>query len=60
MEYNLITLNPQEMLNRYDVIKTKSSNYAIDYNYDFSESPFLDNLIVESIDSFEEMHCFIK
>ena len=60
MEYNLITLNPQEMLKRYDVIKTESANYAIDYNYDFIESPFLDNLIVDSIDSFEENALFYQ
>lgn len=54
MKYNLMTLNPKEMLNHYDVIKTESGNYAISYCYDFSASSFMDNLIISSIDSFDE------
>ncbi len=52
--YNLMTLNPQEMMKHYDVVKLSSGNYAISYCYDFSESSFIDNLIVSGIDSFDE------
>ena len=53
-KYNLMTLNPKEMLNHYDVIKTETGNYALSYCYDSSSSSLIDNMIIAGIDSFYE------
>ena len=53
--YNLMTIDAQELLNHYkDVEKNEDNNYEIRFRYDFSNKTFVENLIIKSIDRFEE------